>query len=291
MKTNSFHPKHVFASVAYSQLKRVSKRNSTKENKLKDLAELREDLVRCGHDDENLAKLTKDLLEATSDNTIQAPKECKPIITLVTSYFQEIHELKKLLGELKNDINTLTGEETDVLVAARKGQSIANKVVKNSKLCETLSPSANITQNQACGSKACKTCPLMDKEKKPFNVNGKVVNAPKGLNCKSDNVIYLAQCKLCDSDNTYCGQTMQRLHQRVNGHRSHFDLNNPESIELSALSLHAYNKHLDNFDINNFKFMVYKQVKPQSLNRQESMTIGSLRTNVLGLNRMNIQKN
>ena len=84
---------------------------------------------------------------------------------------------------------------------------------------------------------------------------------------------------------------MQRLHQRVNGHRSHFDLNNPESIELSALSLHAYNKHLDNFDINNFKFMVYKQVKPQSLNRQESMTIGSLRTNVLGLNRMNIQKN
>ena len=54
LKTSSFHPKHIFDSVAYSQLMRVSKRNSTIETMETDIFELKQDLVKCGHKEEKI---------------------------------------------------------------------------------------------------------------------------------------------------------------------------------------------------------------------------------------------
>ena len=76
----------------------------------------------------------------------------------------------------------------------------------------------------------------------------------------------------------------------MNGHRACFNINDRDAIEKSALALHAFENHPDNFDLDNYKFMVYKQVNPINLNRHEAITIGTLRTGVLGLNRMKIQK-
>ena len=117
------------------------------------------------------------------------------------------------------------------------------------------------------------------------------------MNCKSRNVIYVGQCNVCeevihDPENGYGGQTIQPFHKRVNGHRACFsNINDIEAIQKSALSLHAHEKHPDSFSLDNFKFLIQKQVNPRNLNRQEAMTIGSLRMGVLGLNRMKIQKN
>ena len=115
--------------------------------------------------------------------------------------------------------------------------------------------------------------------------------------CKSTNVIYLAQCTICDlvqdngDINCYAGQTIQPLHKRVNGHRSCFDvIENLQIWEKSALSKHAYKSHQDYFDIRNFKIMAFRQGCTTSLNRLEAKTINELRLGVLGLNRMKIQK-
>ena len=93
-----------------------------------------------------------------------------------------------------------------------------------------------------------------------------------------------------DKENTYAGQTMQPMHKRINGHRSCFVEGDLESIEKSALALHAAQEHPDNFNLHIFNFMIVNSVNPRQLNRQESRFIGELRTNVKGLNRMNIQK-
>ena len=109
------------------------------------------------------------------------------------------------------------------------------------------------------------------------------------LNCKSSYVIYMAQCTICDpvQDNG----DIQPLHKRVNGHRSCFDVNeNLQIWEKSALSMHTYESHQDNFDIRNFKIMANRQGCTTSLNRLEAKTINELRLGVLGLNRMKIQK-
>ena len=84
---------------------------------------------------------------------------------------------------------------------------------------------------------------------------------------------------------------MQKFSNRVNGHRAHFKAGDLDVIEKSAFSLHAHEHHQDNFSLNNFKMMIYKTTNnPCNLHRLESTTIESLRTNILGLNRMNTHK-
>ena len=209
--------------------------------------------------------------------------------------FQELKQLKKLLKDLEPDINDIVGKETTVLIATRKGKSISNKVVKNGSLCQSEVPSSD---SQRCGGKGCLSCPLLNKKKgESMTVNGSIkVSTPKrNFTCKTRNTIYLAQCSECgDNDQAeshYVGQTMQPMHLRINGHRNCFDPNYDfDTIKESALALHAFEKHQDKFQLGIFDFMILDSVNPQKLNRYESRAIGELRANVLGLNRMKIQK-
>ena len=102
--------------------------------------------------------------------------------------------------------------------------------------------------------------------------------------------MYLAQCKICKEDNTYIGQTCQFLNERINNHRGCFVFDNDDKIQKSALSLHCKDKHENAFNLDHFKFMIYNKVNTRALDRRESTTISRLRTNVLGLNRMLVQK-
>ena len=141
------------------------------------------------------------------------------------------------------------------------------------------------------------TCPSLCNNGDTLTVNQKVITATKALNCKSRNVIYLAQCKTCDqnTENSYIGQTSQEFHLRVNGHRAHFALNDqglPDygKAEKSALALHNYKEHYDEFNMDNYQFLLMDQVRPRDLNRSEALHINQYRTNVKGLNRKNVQK-
>ena len=57
LKTHSFHPGHVFDSVAYSQFHRVRRRSSSPESTAEDLEQLKLDLIKCGHNEEKLQSL------------------------------------------------------------------------------------------------------------------------------------------------------------------------------------------------------------------------------------------
>ena len=277
---------------------RVSKRNSEEDQRTKDLDELQKDLEKCKHRTDKLkVKQLREKLKSNHEGIPTDDKESESkgtTITAVVDQFQEIKELKGLFKGLESDIDHIVGEETRVLVATRKGQSIANRVVKNKHLCQT-DPTPSSTQQ--CGGKNCQSCQLLQGRKGESTVvNGIQVKVPnKNLTCKTQNVVYLAQCRLCEgeaapAERDYAGQTLQRMHLRINGHRNCFDKDDQEAVEKSALALHAYEKHPDNFDLKNFKFTILDSVSPCSLNRREARAINELRTNVLGLNRMNVQK-
>ena len=121
LKSNSFHPSHVFDSVAFSQIKRVMRRNSTPEFAEEDVSDLIEDLVKCGYQRERLINLVAKLNQV-----------------LVIPFFKEIGELKRSLKSLQSDIKILTGNDTHTLIAARKGRSVASVVVKNNQLCASV---------------------------------------------------------------------------------------------------------------------------------------------------------
>ena len=83
------------------------------------------------------------------------------------------------------------------MIAARKGRSVASVVVKNNQLCAT-SETTSSSGGQRCGSRGCLTCPTIVQDNEGLCVNGRILSPGIQLNCKSSNVIYLAQCTICD---------------------------------------------------------------------------------------------
>ena len=70
-------------------------------------------------------------------------------------------------------------------------------VVKNNQLCAT-SETTSSSSGQRCGSRGCLTCPTIVQDNEGLCVNGRILSPGIQLNCKFSNVIYLAQCTICD---------------------------------------------------------------------------------------------
>ena len=83
------------------------------------------------------------------------------------------------------------------LVAARKGRSVASVVVKNNQLSAT--NESTLESSQQYGARGYLTCPSVCDSNEGLSVNGRLLAFGKQLNCKSKNVIYLAQCVLSES--------------------------------------------------------------------------------------------
>ena len=156
--------------------------------------------------------------------------------------------------------------------------SIGNKLVQNKQL----STEHTLLLNQKCNATNCQQCPLVNTSNK-VTVNDKRIPLAKTLNCKSRNVIYLWQCKLCRKDDSYFGRTMQKTHKRTNTHRGCF--NDPSKWEDSALSMHARNAHGENFDLKNFEISLIKKCSPQRIRREEFKYIDKFKTRIFGINR------
>ena len=82
--------------------------------------------------------------------------------------------------------------------ALKKNESIQQKVVKNRKLSlGDQDVTGTAKSSQKCGASRCMTCPLLFDLQDNVIVNGIQLVLDPALNCKSKNVIYLAQCKIC----------------------------------------------------------------------------------------------
>ena len=77
---------------------------------------------------------------------------------------------------------------------------------------------------------------------------------------------------------------------RHNGHRHKFKIDESRTYRHSALSMHCYIEHRDNFNFDIFKFGIVKKVQPSLLDREESRFCTKFKTNVWGLNRMEIKR-
>ena len=63
---------------------------------------------------------------------------------------------------------------------------------------------------------------------------------------------------------------------------------NESNWEKSALSMHAKDRHKDNFSLKNFSVAVIKKVSPQNLRREEFHYIEKYETISSGLNRYKV---
>ena len=114
----------------------------------------------------------------------------------------------------------------------------------------------------------CLTCPMMSNTHN-FNTNGMSCECMGG-NCKSYNIIYFAQCKVCSKG--YFGKTTQPLHKRFNGHRNSID---PKKMPTMITDEHSLSAHalIDHQNCKPFgelySLNVVKFCKPQDLLKTE----------------------
>ena len=192
-------------------------------------------------------------------------------------HFEELKDFKAVVQSLNKEIKELIGD-TRVMFAIKKHSSIGSMMVQNKQLSTKHNPLSN---DQKCNAPGCRQCPLVNKDHRLI-INGIPLVIPRSLNCKSKNVIYLWNCKLCEEEN-YFGRTIQACHHRTSGHRSCF--NSVDKWDKSALSMHANDCHLDNLSLETFKISVVKKVSPQRLRREEFKYIDRFRTLSHGLNK------
>ena len=280
LKPQSFHPHHVFSSVPTSQMIRVFNRNSETVNYDRDLISLKKDFVNSGYKAEVLDKIELDLKRQRTAIDIDTTRPKYDSLTFSIFYFDGIVEFKKLIHELEDDFKSIMGE-VKIVFAIKKGKSIGNSVVKNKSLCFDVDTHA---PNQKCNAGGCLQCPLVVNTRKMV-INNKTILIPGNLNCKSNNVVYLWRCKICNVENCYFGRTTQKCHMRTNGHRDCF---NSENFSKSALSMHARDEHTDDISLGNFEIAIVKQIPPRNIKREEFRFIDKYRTQSLGMNRYKV---
>ena len=289
LQRDSFHPPHVFKSVATSQMQRMCKLNSKEETLLEDLDSLVTDFHKSGYNLGELHTIRDKLLEERSQRTPTEALEETPVplegsfrpVIFPVQYFDELKDFKALVRTLEADLDILMGHH-NIVFAAKRGLTIRNTVMNNRALCI---PEKDY-DHQKCMGKGCKTCPQM-LNMSEIEINNVKVKLPKNVSCKTKNVVYIHLCNCCNSENCYGGQTSNKFAERNNGHRGKFNL---ENYELSALSNHSYIDHNLNIGLKDFSCAIVKKCNFMNLDREEFKLVENLRLQTLGLNRCKITK-
>ena len=97
---------------------------------------------------------------------------------------------------------------------------------------------------KCCVSTKCHTCKFHGKDTKVFksSVTGNSFDIRDKLSCKSENVIYLITCRICDIQ--YVGETSRELRKRLTDHRSAV-----KTHKFTPISLHFNSRGHSIFDI------------------------------------------
>ena len=276
LNTNSFHPQHVFKSVPISQMIRTANRNSKDDTLDSEMKELKKNFQKSGYKEAILDEIENKMRQRENNNANNGTTQ-QNTITFPISFFDGLDDFKKLVYELGEDLRSIMGD-LRIIFAVRKGKTIGNTVVKNKSMSIGMN---NDESDQKCKANGCMQCPL-SVSASSLKVNNIKVNIPGNLNCKSSNVIYLWMCSICNNENAYFGRTIQECHNRTSGHRACFNDNN---FQKSALSMHAKDKHQNNFSLENFKIAIIKKVSPRKIKREEFRVIDKCRTKSYGMNR------
>ena len=108
------------------------------------------------------------------------------------NFLKEHNQIRKLFKEIQPDINSIIGD-TRIIFALSKGPSIGNLLIHNRHVC-TSADEVNAPKDQRCLMARCMTCGLMNRNE-TATTNCTSVKLVQNVNCKTENVIYFAQCK------------------------------------------------------------------------------------------------
>ena len=272
----SCHPSYVFSSVVYSCGVRL-RRIINDDGRLSDqIDELKCAFRKAGYPVNLLNDILDPIKVLKRDSYAEKPKivdNDKKV--LVISTHGRDHILKKTLQNIEKKTSI------QFSYAKKTAPSLKNRLVK-SKRASLGHPFGKTKQ---CKRRNCMLDKLVSNSDHVTGPNGKNIQTAGGQ-CNTRNVIYHAQCRICDK--VYVGKTTQQLNNRVSGHRNKYyfclkyegdrlDLDNDDD---HILGLHLYFQHnlRDGKGFNeSFRFSILERCSPQTLDLKEHLWIHRLR--------------
>ena len=283
---NSFHPRHVFRSTVYSQALRY-RRIINNDSLLKErLDELSIFFVNSGYPDKFVHSIVNHVLTRPRSLVYSSKTEKDFIVPWVATFgpgfneskicAKEVNEMLKLSDTWK-DINV----RNVIQVIPRRAPNLKDLLFKRKSIALS-QPSGMGTI--PCNCARCQTCSLVSNSVL-LQHKGKQFKTVGGT-CKSWNLIYCFQCKICEI--LYVGKTTDSLNDRVNGHRSKFyraaeysadamDFSDDDQI----LGIHLIHHHglRNRKDFNqNYRLFILAYSNPWSIRRSEQFWIDKLKT-------------
>ncbi len=244
---NSAHPKHCKDATPFSQLLRVRKICREDIDFAKNAEEILGHFHRRGYPLEILKsawntvkQLDRDTLLVEKPQTESVPTENSFFLT--TTYNPASPNLKGLLA--KNwDLVGLPPNNLNIdLKQVKKGYRRCPNL--KDKLCRATVewPKDQTPQGRThwdpekapydCTKGAkCQTCPLIVRNGRIVShITGRTYHAPIGVNCESNNLIYLITCKKTNCKAQYVGKTYRELGSRMYEHLYAIRKNRPTSV-------------------------------------------------------------
>ena len=218
----SCHPKHTKNSIPYSQFTRIKRICSDKETFERRAKEHKTFFKASGYTEKHLEKAIKRVNEASTDTR---RKEDQNITPLITDFNPRTIDFKSVINKHWN-ITQTTEKGRKYLkaqpsVVYRRPRNLKDDLVRSKfKKVEGLTAK----ECNPCKRKRCENCNIV-KNTQTFhsNTTGKSFKIFHDVNCQSDWVIYLMDCKNCQKQyvsksKTPCQKekTIMKHHDQIN---------------------------------------------------------------------------
>ena len=235
-------------------------------------------LIDCGHDGIHVNKVFAEVKkimreEARKNKEKQVNHSC----ILVTAFNPRAPDIKKIIRKHRSVIEN---DERAKLILPVSSIRIAYK--RSANLKELVAPSNQYKNIQGeekgcfkCSAQRCDCCKEFLEACTSFRstTTGRTFTVQKLLNCKSKNVVYVAECVACQLQGV--GSTSD-FKKRLANYKSHIKHNK----RTCSIATRFINNHKASY--NNLKFILIDQQHMDL--RCENFWIGSLLTNLKGLN-------
>ena len=173
------------------------------------LAELSESFISCGYPSSMVYRISNKILTVQRDlNVLIKKKSPEKVVTpahnvrIISTYGTDdllVNCVKDTIPYLQ-DTNSFKSKTVKFNFTKKTAPSVGSKLSVLKKMSLDIGNSGT-TKCEASNCQCCNVVPSSPKSK--INVNGQKVFLPNG-DCKSKNIIYLAECNLC-TDNCYVG--------------------------------------------------------------------------------------
>ena len=237
LQHTSCHPKHTKNGIPYSQALRLKRICSTNETFEHHASNLKKHLVFCGYNKEMVSQNIESVAHFTQEDLLQVKtkQNTETRITLVTTYNPSLPNLHTLMKELWPicQVSPCFKDMPLPMVAYKRASNLQDQLVRARMPNKTPSNSTSIKnffttissstakhKIAKCNTKNCTTCKFMPVNSTTFTSTntGKTYNLKDTFTCRSENIVYVIQCKKHNVQ--YCGETETPLRLRFANHRA-----------------------------------------------------------------------